>query len=249
MRSVIIPAFVRFVRGPSPAAAVAVAVGLPTVVVAGVLWLRPLVEPAAAQGKFLPQIFACVEDGDMSALRAALERGTPADTRDPATRSTPLMWAARLGRLEMIELLVSRGADVNATCGGYGTPLMHAAMNRRPESARRLQALGAAPPVASPSGVTPLITAATVGDEKVIDVLLRAGADVNAADNKGRTALIAAEDAADTTGQGPPRAEEDEVQIRRCIARLIAARARREGMLPGSLPTRRHPPHDFRILK
>ena len=51
-------------------------------------------------------------------------------------------------------------------------------------------------------GVTPLIAAARAGHADVVDVLLAAGADVNAADARGRTPLIAAIDSGDRVSAG-----------------------------------------------
>jgi len=51
-------------------------------------------------------------------------------------------------------------------------------------------------------GVTPLIAAARAGHPDVVDVLLAAGADANAADARGRTPLIAAVDSGDRVSAG-----------------------------------------------
>jgi len=57
-------------------------------------------------------------------------------------------------------------------------------------------------PQSAKSGMTPLIAAATAGHADVVDVLLAAGADVNAADARGRTPLIVAVGAGDRVSAG-----------------------------------------------
>jgi ankyrin repeat protein len=44
-------------------------------------------------------------------VRMLLDRGARLDVRDELLRSTPLGWACRRGRLEVVKLLVERGAD------------------------------------------------------------------------------------------------------------------------------------------
>ena len=175
---------------------VVVSLALPACAVVAVLYVRPLVEPAAGPGNDAgAALITAVERGDDAFVRRALERGTPADTADAFTGVTPLMWAAQFGRLEMMDLLLSRGASLRASCKGYGTPLSSAAFNGGPAAVRLLLDAGADPDVGTPSGHTPLMTAATVGDIESLDLLIRAGADVNAFDKSGTTALAAAENA------------------------------------------------------
>ena len=61
---------------------VLVAVGLPAAVIAGLLWARPLVEPGADPGKFLPEIFTDVEQGDVTLI---IPRPQAGPGRCPAT--------------------------------------------------------------------------------------------------------------------------------------------------------------------
>jgi ankyrin repeat protein len=99
-----------------------------------------------------------------------------------------LAWAARSDRLEALDLLVQRGARVEADVY-RGTALAWAAASGRPRAVTRLVALGADPSGRSTFGgpehgqaVTPLHLAAQNGDLAVIDALLEAGADATIED-------------------------------------------------------------------
>jgi ankyrin repeat protein len=58
---------------------------------------------------------------------AALDAGAPLDVRDDLLQSTPLGWACHLGREELVEFFLERGADpVEAGAPPWATPLEHA---------------------------------------------------------------------------------------------------------------------------
>ena len=59
-------------------------------------------------------IWAAARAGDLDAIERHLASGVAVDAKDPERGGTPLMWAAVTGRAEAIELLIRRGADVNA---------------------------------------------------------------------------------------------------------------------------------------
>lgn len=52
--------------------------------------------------------------GSTDKVRQLLDAGTPVDSKAPRHGQTPLLIAAWRGRLEVVRLLVERGADVNA---------------------------------------------------------------------------------------------------------------------------------------
>ncbi len=97
-----------------------------------------------------------------------------------------LCWAARNDRADALDLLVARGADLEADVY-RGTALAWAAAQGRTAAVARLLALGADPSGAGtfggPShgdGVTPLHLAAQDGHVAVVELLLAAGADPTA---------------------------------------------------------------------
>lgn len=104
--------------------------------------------------------------------------GDPQEVLDEA-----LSWAARNDRLEALELLVERGAAVDADVN-RGTALAWAAACERADAVRRLLALGADPNARTTFGgpehgesTTALHLAAQVGHLETIEALLDAGAD------------------------------------------------------------------------
>jgi uncharacterized protein len=89
--------------------------------------------------------------------------------------------------------------DVNAKDGNGGTALTEAVINGHYENAQALLAAGASIDVqVSMAGYTPLTLAAMRGDERMIALLLDAGAAVNDGDASGTTPLMWAAYAAET---------------------------------------------------
>src|SRR5262245_16295448 len=61
--------------------------------------------------------------GDLQKARLLLDHGADIDAVDEEYRSTPLGYAARLGRREMVAFLLERGADVNKSDASWATPV------------------------------------------------------------------------------------------------------------------------------
>jgi hypothetical protein len=88
-------------------------------------------------------LLQAVRQGDAVAVKAALDAGVPVDAKFRYDR-TALSFAADRGNVEIVKLLVERGADVNAKDSFYGvTPILWAAANDHPDVARYLLSHGA----------------------------------------------------------------------------------------------------------
>ena len=82
--------------------------------------------------------------------------GAQIETRDTAYSETPLCYAARMGNPSVAEVLVHKGADINAPSKDGLTPLGSAVKSNDPKMVKLLMKLGADPNISDDSGCTPL---------------------------------------------------------------------------------------------
>jgi hypothetical protein len=86
------------------------------------------------------EMLRAVRQGDVAAVKALLDQGVPVDVKFRYDR-TPLSFAADRGHLEVVKLLLDRGADVTAQDTFYQmTPLGSASMKGHVEVVRLLLA-------------------------------------------------------------------------------------------------------------
>lgn len=135
-----------------------------------------------------------VKAGDTASAQLMLAAGACADSRD-GENATVLMMAAHSGNLPMVKVLIEGGADVNAHNEQEWSALSRAVYNPELKAgfADVVQALvdaGANVEAAIGYGVRPLMLAAGYGETAVVEVLLKAGADVLARNEGGYTALM-----------------------------------------------------------
>ncbi|CAD7700408.1 unnamed protein product [Ostreobium quekettii] len=107
---------------------------------------------------------------------------------------TSLHVAARIGSAEVIELLISAGADPDArNPPSESTPILFAAGGNHLEAVRALIDGGANATIATVTGLTALHMAATEqGSEKIMNILLGEGIDVNARTTEDTTPVVLA---------------------------------------------------------
>ena len=143
-------------------------------------------DAGAAMGAFE----MCVMD-EREGLQAMLEADADALTSRVIGGFTLLHMAAFFGRGEIVELLLSSGAEVDAISNDVdkATPLHAAAASTAITSAIKLLNAGAAPDALQKGGYTALMSAAAMGSQSMANALLKAGAELGRKAEDGRTAL------------------------------------------------------------
>ena len=174
--------------------------------------IRAGVEPDARRSDGLTALHYHAAEGHREMVRLLLKVGVDVDLRD-RLGDTPLATACRRGKLAVASLLISAGADVNTKNNDGDTPLHLCGSNApellldaganpnarndsgqtplacsSPAKIRRLLRAGAKPDL---PGIAPIIVAAgSRGSYVAAELLLEGGADINARDAAGNTALI-----------------------------------------------------------
>ena len=160
-----------------------------------------------------PTLHKAAREGDADRVRKLLDAGADVNVRNADKQRlqyTPLHWAAYYGHLEIAEILISRGADLDAEDPDYSTPLYLAAEEGHPKVVEFLISKGAEVNVKSSRwGYPPLHRAAwgpvtmrkhlgrrTVSEIelnenylKIVGMLLEKGAKVDVLDDDGKTPL------------------------------------------------------------
>jgi surface polysaccharide O-acyltransferase-like enzyme len=114
-------------------------------------------KPAGATSAKDPTtIWGAADAGDLGVIEKLLAEGAAVDGPDGERGLTPLIWAALADRAEAVELLIRRGADVNATAGDGATPLHAAAFLGHEKTVAALVQNGANVNAVNKRGQTPL---------------------------------------------------------------------------------------------
>jgi len=128
--------------------------------------------------------------GDAKTVRAMLDGGVPADTRDRGT--TALQVAASQGHTQVVQALLRAGADPNAKNGDGLSLLVQAVRSESLPVVRALLGAGAdvnRVETHENSRETPLMTGAMQGNLTLVKLLVKAGATVHARSSNGDSAL------------------------------------------------------------
>ena len=146
-------------------------------------------EPTSADD----ELIAATTNGDTDrAMRLLVAGDADPDARRGIDGATPLMIAAQLGKVELVQAILGAGADLDARDSSGATALTLAASNGQAEVVSVLLRAGADPAAPNYTGWSPLHAAALNGFPDVVTLLLDAGADVDDRDDRGMTALVAA---------------------------------------------------------
>ncbi|EUB59223.1 Tankyrase-1 [Echinococcus granulosus] len=140
------------------------------------------------------EIFDACRLGDISRVIVLLDKGVSVNLKDATGRkSTPLHFAAGYGRLNVVELLITKGADVSAKDDGGLIPLHNACSFGHTEVVQLLLAANSDPNAQDNWHYTPLHEAAIKGKVDVCILLLQAKADPYLRNLDGKTPLDFAE--------------------------------------------------------
>ena len=158
-------------------------------------------------------LMSVARTGNLDAAKLLLDHGATVDAKEKWGGQTPLMWASARRHPEMMQLLVAKGADVNARSidrdyqrhvtaegrpksldsGGF-TPLLYAARENCGGCVDVLLRNHADIDLPDPDGVSPLLVAIMNANWDLAKQLVDAGADVNQWDMYGEMPLITAVD-------------------------------------------------------
>lgn len=151
--------------------------------------LRTLIQRGFDANSRNPQgqtgLFLALQGGSLRAAEALLaDPSLDLNALNEAGESA-LMIAALKGRLDWVQRLLDKGAQLDKT--GW-TPLHYAATGPEPAVVRLLLERGAKVDAGSPNRSTPLMMAAQYGNPESVELLLARGADPKAKNDQGLAA-------------------------------------------------------------
>lgn len=160
-----------------------------------------LIGAARADDALNEQLNAVAEAGDKAKVESLLAAGADANFKDTSLGFTPLGLAVGYGYKDVVDVLLSHGADINVIVFQDYTPLDYAIVRGYKDVVVVILAHGADPNAKNNDGLTPLMMAVEKGDKDMAEVLLAHGANINTKDNQGDTILMLARHAPDTKQQ------------------------------------------------
>ena len=122
-------------------------------------------------------IFDAVKNDELARAKALVGEDASLVRSTDVAGNTPLHLAARAGSLQMIELLLLKGADIDAQNGQSNSPLLEAIIAEKTLAAKLLITKGA--DFRRPEqGLSPLFQSARRNETEVVELLLAKGADI-----------------------------------------------------------------------
>lgn len=138
--------------------------------------------------KIADAAFDAVDRDDIDGLRLQLNNGLPVDHRGER-EETLLMHAAWKCRLEIMELLLERGASINAVDDRGHRPVFFAVFTHSPDALQLLIQNGGNPNDTNKDGQSVLMRAVDNASTRCVKELIRLGANVNYTSPDGKTVL------------------------------------------------------------
>jgi ankyrin repeat protein/L-ascorbate metabolism protein UlaG (beta-lactamase superfamily) len=142
-----------------------------------------------ATGLSADPIHEAVTAGDVATVTQLLNQNPSLINAPDTAQSLPLHLAASTGQVAVIELLLSKGANMEAGDRENTTPLTCAALLNKPEAVRLLVEKGASLTARDNNGNTPLLAAARSGNVEIVKYLVGHGAALTDVSNRGSNCL------------------------------------------------------------
>ncbi|KAF1332035.1 Serine/threonine protein kinase, partial [Globisporangium splendens] len=134
---------------------------------------------------------AC-EKGRVKSVRSLLNEGACVNAVERYGQAPPISIATRHGCVDVLRLLLERGADVDTVCDRGETPLFIATRQRDVRCVRVLIEFGATVNILSYDGQTPVSIAIYSHEIEILTVLVASGMYNNMTDRRGETPLFIA---------------------------------------------------------
>lgn len=138
---------------------------------------------------------AAAQKGHPSSIRTLLDLGVACNQTAGPLRTSALYIASAEGQVAVIDLLISRGANVDHARSDGATAASVAAQEGNVEALSRLLIQGASANTSNREGVTPMYLAAQNGHASSLQSLIANGGAVDQATLHGETPLMAAVEA------------------------------------------------------
>jgi ankyrin repeat protein len=136
------------------------------------------------------EIFDAVKNNDYEKVKLLIEEDVLLVNIKDKAGNTPLHIAATIGSVELIELILSKGADINAQNTQLNTPLHEAIQNRKENISLLLIENGADLNKVNTQDQTPLHRAALHNQKRTGEMLIDKGASVDPVDKYQRTPFL-----------------------------------------------------------
>lgn len=138
------------------------------------------------------EIYKAIQDGDIKKVKALLEENPESVNTRNEYGTTPLFLATMRGKVEIMMLLINKGADVRAKNSNGFTALDTAVYSGNKQAVELLITNGADVNTKSKPGTTPLLFSITRGHKEVLDILINKGASLDVTDRTGSSPLLLA---------------------------------------------------------
>jgi len=159
-----------------------------TLILCIILLLGYLLTPADALIRPKEPLHRAAQAGDLRTVTNLVAQGADVNALDAMIGDAPLHWAAAAGHLDVVKFLVESGADVNLKSRD-GQPVIFAAVYESADIARYLVEHGANIHVRDRHKETLAHAAVTFRKWENAEYFISRGIDLNARNDKGRTAL------------------------------------------------------------